>query len=61
MQPPPPPPPLLLLPPPQAGIRKSAVITIPIIRKPSNFFRRMRAELKPIPAKAMPAMGSHMA
>ena len=50
---------LLLL--PQAGIRKRAATTIPIITKPSSFFRRVRAELKPIPTSAMPAIGSHIA
>jgi hypothetical protein len=58
--PPPPPPPLLLLP-PQAGIKKRAVRTIPTIKKPSNFFLRERAELKPIPTNDRPAIGSHIA
>jgi hypothetical protein len=57
--PPPPPPPLLLL--PQAGIRKSAAITIPIMRNPNSLFRPHRAELKHIPMSDIPAIGSHSA
>ena len=52
---------VLLLLPPQAGIRNKAAITIPTIRKPSNFLRRVRAELKPIPISDKPAIGSHIA
>jgi hypothetical protein len=34
---------------------------MPTIRKPINFLRRVRAELKATPTRAMPAIGSHMA
>jgi hypothetical protein len=50
-----------LLLPPQAGIRNRAVITIPRIRKPNTFFRRERVVVKPIPNKARPVIGSHIA
>jgi hypothetical protein len=42
-------------------MRKRAAITIPTIKNPSNFFRRERAELKPIPINDRPAIGSHIA
>jgi len=36
-------------------------MTIPIISKPSRLLRRELAELKPTPARDIPAIGSHMA
>lgn len=55
------PPPPVLLPPPQAGRRNRALITIPRIRKPNSFFRRGRVVVKPIPTRARPTIGSHIA